>query len=98
MGAAKTIFATAFKATCLHVLDRVQSGEWPRVEVTKGGGVCGRSAVLRDFTSARSRVASRDLGGVRPDPHPDRRTAVSYGAAQGVPGSAQQSTLSRHST
>ena len=39
MGAAKTISATEFKATCLQVLDRVQSGEWPRVEVTKRGRV-----------------------------------------------------------
>ena len=39
MGATKTITATEFKATCLQVLDRVQSGEWPRVEVTKRGRV-----------------------------------------------------------
>jgi prevent-host-death family protein len=41
MGAAKTISATELKATCLQVLDRVQSGEWPRVEVTKRGRVVG---------------------------------------------------------
>jgi prevent-host-death family protein len=39
MGAAKTISATEFKATCLQVLDRVQSGEFSRVEVTKRGRV-----------------------------------------------------------
>jgi hypothetical protein len=47
MGAAKTISATDFKATCLQVLDRVQSGEWTRVEVTKRGRriACGFSRV-----------------------------------------------------
>jgi prevent-host-death family protein len=39
MDPARTISATEFKATCLEVLDRVQSGEWPRVEVTKRGRV-----------------------------------------------------------
>ena len=39
MGATKTISATEFKATCLQVLDRVQSGEFSRVEVTKRGRV-----------------------------------------------------------
>ncbi len=35
----ETMTATEFKATCLKVLDRVQSGEFSRVEVTKRGKV-----------------------------------------------------------
>ena len=53
MGAAKTISATEFKATCLQVLDRVQSGEWPRVEVTKRGRVV---AVLSTPPTAQDRA------------------------------------------
>jgi antitoxin (DNA-binding transcriptional repressor) of toxin-antitoxin stability system len=39
MGAAKTISAGEFRATCLDVLDRVESGEFSRVEVTRDGQV-----------------------------------------------------------
>lgn len=35
----KTVSATEFKATCLDLLDRVNAGEWDRVEVTKRGKV-----------------------------------------------------------
>lgn len=35
----KLISATEFKATCLDILDRVGTGEWDRVEVTKRGRV-----------------------------------------------------------
>lgn len=36
---AKLITATEFKATCLDLLDRLNAGEWDRVEVTKRGKV-----------------------------------------------------------
>jgi prevent-host-death family protein len=39
MGAARTISAAEFQATCLEVLDRVQTGELSRVEVTQAGKV-----------------------------------------------------------
>jgi prevent-host-death family protein len=39
MNGTKTIAATAFKATCLDLLDRVGAGEWDRLEVTKRGRV-----------------------------------------------------------
>ena len=39
MPASKTISATEFKATCLDLLDRLNQGEWERVEVTKRGRV-----------------------------------------------------------
>ena len=39
MSASKTISATEFKATCLDLLDRLNQGEWDRVEVTKRGRV-----------------------------------------------------------
>ena len=39
MSASKTISATEFKATCLDLLDRLNQGEWERVEVTKRGRV-----------------------------------------------------------
>ncbi|WP_439550786.1 type II toxin-antitoxin system Phd/YefM family antitoxin [Falsiroseomonas sp.] len=39
MPTAKLISATEFKATCLDLLDRLNAGEWERVEVTKRGKV-----------------------------------------------------------
>ena len=39
MPAAKLINATEFKATCLDLLDRLNAGEWERLEVTKRGKV-----------------------------------------------------------
>jgi antitoxin (DNA-binding transcriptional repressor) of toxin-antitoxin stability system len=39
MGSARRITAEEFKATCLDLLDRVASGEVPRVEVTQEGKV-----------------------------------------------------------
>ncbi len=39
MGAVRTINATEFKATCLDLLDQVNSGTIERLEVTKRGKV-----------------------------------------------------------
>ena len=39
MSASKTISATEFKATCLDLMDRLNQGEWERIEVTKRGRV-----------------------------------------------------------
>lgn len=54
MNGTKTIAATAFKATCLDLLDRVSAGEWDRVEVTKRGRVV---AVLVPPPAAAEAVA-----------------------------------------
>ena len=39
MGAVRTVNATEFKATCLDLLDQVNSGTITRLEVTKRGKV-----------------------------------------------------------
>ncbi len=54
MAAAKLISATEFKATCLDLLDRLNAGEWERLEVTKRGKVV---AVVTAPTPAAEAVA-----------------------------------------
>ena len=39
MSNTKRINATEFKATCLNLMDRLNTGEWDSVEVTKRGKV-----------------------------------------------------------
>lgn len=87
MGVAKTVTASEFKATCLDLLDRVEAGEFSRLEVTKRGRVV--AVVTAPPASAAAAAALHGFlrGAVQVPEGVDLTAPVAeeaFGAARGV--------------